>query len=247
MDYLQYGVIQDRMIGQLKNNIPAKEFKKEALGAVYAVADNSAIPQWKNKGETEFSRFVKRYALEADTFDGKTARWTMASRGTADKSGNVSMIIPIIKDKLGELWTLFLEEARPIDLYRNGSDSRLIAFPAGVIGDEFENETSIESAVRELAEETGLQADKLENLSPYRAIPTSPGLTDESTNFFLAEVKDLNPVKKAMTDGVTRGWWFVPLKNVSQWLMKMSEAGKVATGQTLTGLMLAVQKGKIKL
>lgn len=42
---------------------------------------------------------------------------------------------------------------------------------------------------------------------------SSPGLTDEATHFFYAEVENLRPVSKAVTDGgITRGWWLVPLK-----------------------------------
>lgn len=191
--------------------------------------------------------FVKRYGLEATDNAGKKSMWTMASRGTEQKSGNVTMIVPLIKDKLGQLWTVLQEESRPIDMFRNGKDSRLFAFPAGVIGDEVKNETAMESAVRELTEETGLVAKKITPLTPNRPIPTTPGLTDEATNYFVANIKELKPQSKAMTDGVTKAWWFVPVKNLTKWFSKMEESGKVATGQTLTALSLLAQKTKIKI
>ena len=122
-----------------------------------------------------------------------------------------------------------------------------MAFPAGIIGDEVENETAHESAIRELTEETGLVAKDIEHLNPYGAIPTTPGLTDEATEYYSAEIKDLKPVSKALTDGVTKGWWLVPTACLFKWFGELAKKGKIETGQTLTALQLMLQKGKIKL
>lgn len=237
--------IQNSMAKRLQENMPTTEIKKSSQGSICIEADEKKVLDWKFAGKSDFDRFIKRYGLEAVDEAGNKSAWTMASRGTAEKSGNVTMIIPIIKDKLGQLWTLLQEEARPIDLFRNGKDSRLLAFPAGIIGDEITDETAIESAVRELTEETGFVAEKITPLTK-RPIPTTPGLTDEATNFFVANVKELKPQSKALTDGVTKAWWFVPIKNLNKWLGEMEDAGKVATGQTMTALSLLAQKTKIK-
>ena len=231
--------------------------QKGPAGSVYVQAENKEIPQWSIKGKSDFDRFIKRYGLTAIDSDGKELNWTMASRGTIESSGNVSLIVPIYTDKLGRKWTVLQEEARPIDLGRNGSNSRLIAFPAGCIGDEVVGETAMESALREITEETGLEAKTIECINPTKivngekipvSISSTPGLTDEATDYFVATIKDLKPVSKATTDGgITRGWWYVPLKNITKWFDNMAKQGKVATGQTLTALQLMIQKGKIKL
>lgn len=240
-------LIQKSLIQQLQQKGLSSNPEKGLLGSVCIKAEKQENLEWKFAGKSDFDRFVKRYGLEAVDSAGQKSLWTMASRGTEQKSGNVTMIIPIIKDKLGQLWTILQEEARPIDLFRNGKESRLFAFPAGIIGDEVKNETAMESAVRELTEETGLIAKKITPLTPNRPIPTTPGLTDEATNYFVANIKELTPKAKAMTDGVTKAWWFVPIKNLNMWLSNMEKQGKVATGQTLTALSLLTQKTKIKL
>ena len=68
---------------------------------------------------------------------------------------------------------------------------------------------------------------------------TSPGLTDEATYFYQATVESFKPSAKAITDGgVTRGWHFVPLKNINQWFDSLASQGKIPSGQTLSGLSL---------
>lgn len=239
---------QNAMTKNLKEKMSGMgDIKKGTQGSVCIESTDKNVLDWKFVGKSDFDRFIKRYGLEAVDNSGKKVAWTMASRGTDLKSGNVTMIIPLIKDKLGQFWTILQEEARPIDLFRNGKESRLFAFPAGVIGDEFVSETAIESAVRELTEETGLVAEKIMPLTTKRAIPVSPGLTDEATEYFIANIKELKPKAKALTDGVTKAWWFVPLKNLNKWFFEMEKLGKVASGQTLTAIALMLQRTRIKL
>jgi ADP-ribose pyrophosphatase len=73
-----------------------------------------------------------------------------------------------------------------IEQYRRPVESRVLEICAGLIGDEqdFENESIIDCANRELVEETGYTAGKI---SPLLSSPTSAGMTDEMTHFFLAE------------------------------------------------------------
>ena len=52
-----------------------------------------------------------------------------------------------------------------------------LELPAGLIGDETEGEDTLEAAVRELEEETGYRAAKLESLGEYYS---SPGMVSES-------------------------------------------------------------------
>jgi ADP-ribose pyrophosphatase len=73
-----------------------------------------------------------------------------------------------------------------IEQYRIPLHSRVIEFPAGVIGDEPEagDETHIEAARRELLEETGFQAKELVLLVSGAA---SSGQSSEVVTMFLAK------------------------------------------------------------
>jgi len=66
-----------------------------------------------------------------------------------------------------------------------------IELPAGLIGDETEGEDTLEAAARELEEETGYRADKLEEMGEYYS---SPGMVSES--FTLVRAHDLTKVSE---------------------------------------------------
>lgn len=237
-----------------------KTILKGPNGSLYIPSDAPDVPQWKIDGKSDFDKFIKRMGMTAVDAEGnEVGKYTMATRGSVEASKNVTMIAPEYKDRFGRRWTVIQEEARPIDVARRGKDARVLAFPAGIIGDEaaFKSESALESAVRELTEETGMVAKKVESLNPTvikdgkaiaTPIMTSPGLTDEATFFFRAKVNDLKPVTKAATDGgVTRGWHFVPVKNLSKWLESLSKSGKIASGQTMSAIALLLTKGKVKI
>lgn len=235
----------------------APRITKGPYGSVYTASSAGEIPNWKITDEkSTFDRFIKRMGMTAyDTEGNSVGAWTMATRGTAESVGDVAMTVPVYTDPKGKQFIILQEEARPIDLVRNGKDSRVLAFPAGVIGDEakFSSESALDCAKREFIEETGMRAKNFEYLSEtvtatgkLKPIMSSPGLTDEATHFFFAEVENLRPVAKAVTDGgITRGWWKVPLENFQKWVRAMEALGKPLTSQTSTALFKAILKGKI--
>ena len=245
-------ITQKNMMKNLKENYGDDvSIQKGIKGSLFIPSDTASVPKWEIDGVSNFDKFIKRYGLTAFDDCGKEiGKYTMASRGTIEASGNVTMTIPKFKDKFGRIWTMIQEEARPIDVARRGKDARVLAFPAGCIGDEtkFLSESAKDCAIRELAEETGMVATKVRSLNPTvlkgehvvtAPIMTTPGLTDESTYFYEAIVDKFKPSTKAVTDGgVTRGWHFVPLKNINSWFKKMAEKGKIPSGQSLTGLQL---------
>ena len=247
-------ISQQRMVRTLKNAYGEQaNVQKGSNGSLYIKSDASEVPVWKINGKSDFDKFIKRYDMSAADSEGKEVKYTMASRGSVEASKNVTMITPVHKDRFGRKWLVIQEEARPIDVARRGKDARVLAFPAGIIGDEaaFQSETALDSARREVSEETGLTAKKVENLTPVAIkdgkkvitpVMTSPGLTDESTFFFKAIIESIKPSRKAVTDGgVTRGWHFVPLKNIMTWFENVGKHGKIPSGQTLSALALLLK------
>src|SRR5215208_3652445 len=64
-----------------------------------------------------------------------------------------------------------------VDQPRVGPDCRCLELPAGLIGDIDPNATAESTAIKELEEETGFTADRVERLGDYFA---SPGMLAES-------------------------------------------------------------------
>lgn len=64
-----------------------------------------------------------------------------------------------------------------IDQPRVGPDCRCVELPAGLVGDEDPNATPESTAIKELEEETGFTAERVERLGEFYA---SPGMLSES-------------------------------------------------------------------
>lgn len=76
-----------------------------------------------------------------------------------------------------------------VDQYRVPLGRRCLELPAGLVGDETDNEPVEEAAARELEEETGYRAALLESLGEYWS---SPGMVSES--FTLIRAHDLTRI-----------------------------------------------------
>lgn len=112
-----------------------------------------------------------------------------------------------------------------VEQYRVTMKGPVIELPAGLVGDDDPNEEDFAAAARrELLEETGYDAEKLEWLTEG---PSSSGLTDEVITFFRA--RDL---KRRGPGGGVEGEAIkvheIPLKEVHDWL-----DGKIRAGQAI--------------
>lgn len=76
-----------------------------------------------------------------------------------------------------------------VEQFRVPLGKNCIELPAGLIGDESEGEDPLEAAGRELEEETGYSAARLENIGEFYS---SPGMVSES--FTLVRAHDLTKV-----------------------------------------------------
>ena len=93
----------------------------------------------------------------------KRGRWEFVSR-----TGSVNAVV-IVAETEGKVVL--------IDQYRVPVGKRCLELPAGLVGDEDPNATVEGTAVKELEEETGFTAERIEVLGEFQS---SPGLLRES-------------------------------------------------------------------
>lgn len=130
----------------------------------------------------------------------RKGKWEYVSRSRGIKAA----VILAVED--GHV--LLVEQFR-VPLGRN-----CVELPAGLIGDETEGEDPLEAAGRELEEETGYRATKLESLGEYYS---SPGMVSES--FTLVRASDLTKVGDGGgTDGENITVHRVALSELKQFL-----------------------------
>jgi len=110
-----------------------------------------------------------------------------------------------------------------VEQFRIPVQKRVIEIPAGLVGDEKDHrgETLAETAARELLEETGYRAGRVESLL---ASPTSAGMTSETTHFFLATelVREHSGGGTNVEDIQTH---LVPMESIRDWLAERERAG----------------------
>lgn len=133
-----------------------------------------------------------------------------------------SAVVPFMSDPAGDDPQLLL-----IRQYRYAAGQAVYEIPAGRLDP---GETPLECATRELLEETGCTAERVE---PLLAILTTPGFTDEKIHLFMAiglTMGDSNQEADEFIELVT-----LPLSEVLQ----MIERGEIVDGKTLVAILYA--------
>lgn len=129
------------------------------------------------------------------------------------------------------------EEIVLVEQFRIPVQARVIEIPAGIVGDEEEHlaESLAGTAARELLEETGYRAGKIEKLIDT---PTSAGLTSEFIHLFYATelVREHQGGGVAGEDIIVH---HVPLKDLRGWLRDQAAAGKIIDFKIHASLWLA--------
>ena len=152
---------------------------------------------------------------------------------TRDNAKNVVAILPVIK-KEDEDEILFLITNRP-PLQAEGVTKYSVEIPAGLVGDEIKDETTLEAMKKELLEETGLVADEIKICA--KKVSSSGGLTDETTTIGIATITDINLKSVPVSDdGVILDRVYVKKSDVRKFLVESEEKGYVISSQTLAAL-----------
>lgn len=153
----------------------------------------------------------------------KHGRWEYAER--TNPGGGVMIIALTDDDKL-----LFVEQPRP------AIDCMTIEMPAGLVGDVamHADESAIEAAHRELTEETGYRAGRIDYLMSG---PTSAGMSNEILAFVLA--RDLERVEDGGGDETEEiRVHEVPRHDVAYWLVDKLRAGYSIDPKIFAGLYM---------
>jgi len=134
------------------------------------------------------------------------------------------------------------DELLLVEQFRHAQQAAVVSFPGGLI-DRAESgrrqETAVEAGRRELREETGYEAGKIEELVNG---PVSPGMTTETVTFVLAQ--DLVKVGAQMLDvGENISFHRVPLQHLSDWLDGQSARGLRIDLKLFVGLYFLRSRG----
>lgn len=124
-----------------------------------------------------------------------------------------------------------------VEQFRIPLQKRVIEIPAGIVGDEpeFLGESLADTAARELLEETGYRAGKIEKLIET---PTSAGLTSEMIHLFHATelTREHSGGGTEVEDIIVH---HVPLTHLRAWLKEQEHHGKVIDFKIHAALWLA--------
>ena len=129
-------------------------------------------------------------------------------------------VVPILRSPDGETQVLLIRQ------FRHAAGETIWEIPAGVLE---KGEKPIDCAIRELREETGARAEKVEHLT---TIFTTPGFTDEKIHLFLAteiELGTANPEDDEEIETIIK-----PLGDV----LEMVRDGTINDSKTISGLLL---------
>ncbi len=131
-------------------------------------------------------------------------------------------VVPFASDPAGENPQLLL-----IRQYRYAAERAIYEIPAGRLDP---GETPLECATRELLEETGCTAERVE---PLIAIYTTPGFTDEKIHLFMATGLTMGESQLEADEFIEVVTF--PLSEVLQ----MIERGEIVDGKTLVAILFA--------
>jgi len=128
-------------------------------------------------------RWLNLFEADFESCDGKHGTWGFASRSTKPTPGpdplvaNAVVIVPLWRSGDETRLVVVREFRIPLGDYEYG-------FPAGLKDDD---ESVIETAARELREETGLELTRVVRVSP--AVVSSAGMSDEAVRIVIVECR----------------------------------------------------------
>jgi len=161
-----------------------------------------------------------------------TVRFPDGSTGDLEiiRHSGASAVLPVLDDPEQENPRILL-----IRQYRYAADGPMIEVPAG--RPESTGEPWDRVALRELEEETGFRADRLE---PLTMIYTTPGFTDERIHLFMAT--GLRPGTQSLDPDEFLDTLTLELSDA----LDMIRDGRISDAKTICTLLFAVSSGGLR-
>lgn len=174
---------------------------------------------------------TKFLSLKCAKRDGKPD-WVYVHRPNVK---NVVVILPVLKRDNGEDEIIFLITKRP-PLEAENVAKYCIELPAGLVGDENPDETTIDAIKKELLEETGHASSEIKiNLNKVSA---SGGLTSECATIATAIITNPDIIKPPVDDGgIIIDRIYVKKSNIKNFIKEKSEEGYAISAFALAGLL----------
>jgi len=158
----------------------------------------------------------KMLNLRIDTVELPDKKYS--KREIVEHPGSVA-IVPITEDN----------EIILVRQYRKAVESNLLEIPAGKLE---VNEEPKETAIRELKEETGIKAKKLEYITEFY---TSPGFSNEKMYLFLAMDLSMDVLEPADDE-------YIEITKVKiDKLANMIKKGEILDSKTMIGIYMAME------
>ncbi|WP_260923361.1 NUDIX hydrolase [Novosphingobium sp. 9] len=156
-------------------------------------------------------------------------RWEYVGRARGIRA---AVILAVDEDESGERHVIL------VDQYRVPLGRRCLELPAGLVGDTAgsEGEDAAKAAARELEEETGYRAARMENLGEFYS---SPGMVSESFTLFRAHGLEKVGAGGGVEDEDIRVHR-APLASISQTIADFREAGYAMDVKLLMALGAAL-------
>ena len=166
----------------------------------------------------------RAYTGRVISLDVDTVRFPDGSTGELEmiRHSGASAVVPFVSDPAGEDPQLLL-----IRQYRYAADGFLYEIPAGRLEP---GEDPAECARRELQEETGCRAERVE---PLFTMYTTPGFTDEKIHLFMAVGLTAGEAGREADEFIT-----VETVTLSR-ALAMVERGEIQDAKTALGLLYA--------
>ena len=166
--------------------------------------------------------------------------WHYVRRTNDSKSHDSAVCITTIVKKDNKFNFLLLKTRRP-PIYSESKAEFCIESPAGLIGDEINDESLSDCVKKELSEEAGIKADKI-FIELYNS-STSSGLSSETLTYVTSITDDYSIINQPVSDGgIIVDRFLVPVDEIYSYLQNIDYKKYSVASATVCGIFFALKR-----